>query len=50
MKNHFFFPNLKGSVAIWADLVFGVSLVVGELAEAMEHDLVFPTKLPGWIC
>lgn len=50
MKNHFFFPNLKGSVAFWADLVFGVSLVVGEVAEAMEHDLVSSTKLPGWIC
>ena len=49
-EKSFFFPNLKGSVAIWADLVFGVSLVVGELAEAMEHDLVSPTKLPGWIC
>ena len=45
-----FVPNLEGSVAFWADLVFGVSLVVGEVAEPVEHDLVSPTKLPGGIC
>ena len=45
-----FVPNLEGSVTFWADLVFGVSLVVGEVAEPVEHDLVSPTKLPGWIC
>ena len=37
--------NFERCVAFRADLVLSVPLVVGQVAEAVEHDLVSPAKL-----
>ena len=37
---------LKGSVALWANLVLSTALGVHEMTETVKHDLVPPAKLP----
>jgi hypothetical protein len=42
-KDH---AHLKRRVTLWADLVLGVTLLIYQVAQAVEHDFVPPTKFP----
>ena len=39
--------HLEGGVTFGADLVLGISLIINQVAEAMEHYLVTPAELPA---